>query len=165
MLINGIASSLKISPESIEIVYVSRGSVRVTLEMEEKGAEQLFQMYLKNDPSIKELGISNVSIRLIGSSEILPPLLPQDPQTIASNGIIAIREKLIENPLLGSEALSVFIRENRELLNYQDIVDTLRSKLKGIYKDGEVFGWDQNQEAEKNRTVHSLLNISSQIET
>lgn len=53
----------KVKPSQIRILRVMRGSVIITLEMPEDGAQILMSKYLQGDPSLKALHITKVEVK------------------------------------------------------------------------------------------------------
>lgn len=65
---------LGISPAQIRILYVTEGSVLVTLEMPEQAAKKLRSMHWANDPALQGLHIKRVEFQPDGS--LVPPISP-----------------------------------------------------------------------------------------
>lgn len=164
---SSLAHTLKISSDQIEIIYVSPGSVNVTLKLSEEGALLLSKMYLTKDRMIEALGIEELKIKApednkkdeIANTQILSEsaLIP------AQTGIDTIRDEITNNPRSGAKALSTFASGKEEFRELQDRIDVLRSSLAHVFEDAQ-FGWNENNRHDRNKIVGQLLQICSGIQ-
>lgn len=84
--------------------------------------------------------------------------------TVIGNEIITIRERIINNPINGSKALSEFLAKQPKWTAKRNEVDLRRAELEHIQYEIELFGPNDNDKASKNRVIFSLLRICLEVE-
>jgi len=79
-------------------------------------------------------------------------------------GIVAIREKIVRDPIAGAKALSDYLVTRPELSAKRNEVDLKRSDLERIQHELDLFGPNPSDQAAKNRAVYYLLRICLELE-
>ena len=162
-LLQRLAQRLGLSPESIRVLEVGQGSVKVTLEFPKEAAVQLFQMYLRGDPIAQGFFVQRVSfpptVRLVGSQAVatspnahsspqathLEPPTKQDGVPLApTNGGVRSTPPTPRNGGTPEKLQdAVFISYSRKDLSWLErlqamMVPLVRSSAISVWWDGEI---------------------------
>ena len=111
----------------------------------------------KQEPILKAHNLDqNFAIALVSSQKTKASFATSTP-------INKIREAIINSPLQGSIMLSAYVTKHSSYLEKQNEIDLIRSELKSLHQECDLFGWDSNSKATLRKLTYRLLKICSSI--
>ncbi len=159
-LISNLSKLLNIKEGEIEVVYITSGTSRITLELPDEKVPELLRIFAEGKLVIPNINITHIEGRR--ASEI--PNIPNydDYNDLPPRNETEIHNTIINDPIVGARMLSSYLGSLPKFVKYQIEVETYMSELIKIQKE-EQFGRTDNLAARWTHIVHYLLKILSSI--
>lgn|GEM_PF-3939889 len=158
-LLDNLAELLEIPQNDIRVIYITYGSFVAIIEFPDKYLSVFLKLFDSKHKFFKLNSINHVEARILDEnvSEVVDGNISNKNLSIAE-----IRERITDNPKLGSKLLSQYLAKKPEYQELRDKVDTLRFQINDLM-DAQEFGRTPEIQAGLTKASHQLLKICSQL--